>query len=329
MRPDPASRPSKLMSEAEAVRRFVSDGDTVYAGFTHVSFALTFEIIRQGINNLKVVGASNTLSGNFLALAGNCNRIETGYMGGALYDGPIGEMMRDGRIRYEDYSNLTITLRFMAGALGMPFIPSNSFLGTDYLTTGLSHEFDLRDDRIDKDGNTHPRLHVIDSPFDGKPIALLSAIQPDVALIHVQRADEQGNIQAWGPLADTKWAIAASKNIIATAEEIVPTSVIKTQPELTIAPAFRVNAVVHAPWAGHPGSLPGRHTRDRTFFELVGNPFASWENAESFIADWIMGPKSRAEYVNQYIDRFGEDMLEAQRVTHPIYPEQPAAQGWR
>jgi glutaconate CoA-transferase subunit A len=329
MRPDSGSRPSKLMSEAQAVSRFVSDGDTVYAGFTHVSFALTFEIIRQGLQNLKVVGASNTLSGNFLALAGNCNRIETGYMGGALYNGPVGEMMRDGRIRYEDYSNLTITLRFMAGALGMPFIPSNTFLGTDYLTTGLEHEFDLRDDRIDEDGNTHPRLHVIDSPFDGKPIALLSAIQPDVALIHVQRADEIGNIQAWGPLADTKWAVGASRHIIATAEEIVPTSVIKSQPELTIAPAFRVNAVIHVPWGSHPGPLSGRLMRDRTFFELVGNPFTSWENAESFIADWIMAPKSRAEYVAQYIDRFGEDMLEQQRVTQPLLPEQPAEQGWR
>ena len=329
MRPDSGGRPSKLMSEAEAVSRFVSDGDTVYAGFTHLSFALTFEIIRQGFKNLKAVGASNTLTSNFLALSGCCNRIETGYMGGALFNGPIGEMMRDGRIRYEDYSNLTITLRLMAGALGMPFIPSNSFLGTDYLTTGLEHEFDLRDDRIDEDGNTHPRLHVIDSPFDGKPIALLSAIQPDVALIHVQRADEEGNIQAWGPLADTKWGVAASKHIIATAEEIVPTSVIKSQPELTIAPSFRVNAVVHAPWAGHPGTLSGRLARDRTFFDLVGNPFTSWENAESFMADWVHGPKNRAEYVAQYIDQFGEDLLEAQRVTHPIYPEEPAAQGWR
>ncbi len=324
------SRRSKLMSEREAIARFVDDGDTVYCGFTMLPLGLTYEIIRQRKRRLKAVGASNVFSASLLALAGCVDRMESGYIHGALFDGPITEMMQDGRLRYEDYSNLTITLRFMAGALGMPFIPSNSFLGTDYLNPDVvEHARGLAGERTRADGTTAPKYVVMESPFkDGRKTVLLPPLRPDVALFHCQRADEYGNVQAWGPLADTKWALWASTNIIVSAEEIVPPSVVHTDPGRTIFPGFRVSAVVHNPWGAHPGTVPGHYARDRDFLSLLAQPFKDWESAERYLAEWVRAPEDRAAYVEQYRKRFGSDLLDGLRVRKPVVPEQPVRYGW-
>ncbi|MFW6174948.1 MAG: CoA-transferase, partial [Chloroflexota bacterium] len=142
-----ARKRSKLMTGQEAVARYVRDGDTVYTGFNLVSMELANEMIREGRRNLKAVGASVVDNVTLLTVAGCVDRIESGYLSGALNSPPFREMMADGRVRYEDYTNMTMTLRLMAGAMGMPFVAANSFMGTDYLTsdvmespTGLSEE---------------------------------------------------------------------------------------------------------------------------------------------------------------------------------------------
>ncbi|MDA1257918.1 MAG: hypothetical protein O3C10_08765, partial [Chloroflexi bacterium] len=171
--PDPISSwqsgRSKLMTAREAVERFVNDGDTLYSGFNIISFALTNEIIRQGKKGLKAVAGSVTPNVNLMAVAGSVNRIETGYLSGTLRSKPFQEMMRDGRIKWNDYTNMTITLRLMAGGLGMPFICANSFLGTDYLLPEtMNHSRSLSEDRRREDGTIAPPYAVIESPFDGK-----------------------------------------------------------------------------------------------------------------------------------------------------------------
>jgi glutaconate CoA-transferase subunit A len=322
--------PSKLMSEREAVRQFVGDGDTIYCGFTLLPLGLTFEIIRQKKRHLNAVGASNVLGAALLAVAGCVDRMETGYNSGALFAGPTADMMRDGRLKFEDYSNLTMTLRFMAAALGMPFIPSNSFLGTDYLDPALeSHSKGLSEDRRKPDGTVTPRLAVVDSPFDGKPTVLLPPCKPDVAIFHCQRADELGNVQAWGPLADSKWALWAADRVIVSAEEIVPTSVITSDAGNTILPGFRVDAVVKNPMGAHPGAVSGYYYKDSHFFALTGMPLTSWETAKRFIDEWVMGPTDRAAYMEHYLEVFGSKLLDEMMVKSPIVPEQPAKSGWR
>lgn len=326
-----ASRNSKLLSEEEAVERFVRDGDTIYSGFTMVPYGLVNQIIRQGRRRLKAVGASNVVGACLLAVAGCVDRMESGYVHGALYNGPMGELMREGRVRFEDYTNLTMTLRFMAGALGLPFIPSNSFLGTDYLQPEvMEHPRGLGDERLRADGESTPKYVVMDSPFQpGAKTVLLSPLKPDVAVFHCQRADVEGNVQAWGPLADAKWALWASERVIVSAEEIVPTSVTRSDPGRTVIPGFRVSAVVHNPWGGHPGPVFGLYDRDPHFFSLAGLPFSDWASAESYLEEWVHGPPSRAAYIAQYRERFGEDLLSSLRVRHPVVPARPSLYGWR
>ena len=323
--------PSKLTTEQDAVARFVEDGDTIYCGFSMSPFGLTHEVIRQGKRRLNAVGASNVVTAGLLAVAGCSDRMETGYVSGALGNGPVNEMMQDGRLRFEDYSNLIITLRFMAGALGMPFIPGNSFLGTDYLKPEvMNHRHSLAAERTRADGSIAPSYVVMDSPFvEGGKTVLYPALKPDVALFHCQRADEFGNAQAWGPLADSKWALWASRKVIISAEEIVPPSVIRSDPGRTVIPGFRVSAVVHNPWSAHPGPMCGMYARDRTFGSLVRQPFRSWEGAREYLDEWVYGPEDRAAYVRHYRERFGDELLESLRVQDPIVPEQPAAGGWR
>lgn len=322
---------SKLTTERDAIARFVEDGDTIYCGFSMGPMGLAHEVIRQKKRRLNAVGASNVVTAGLLAVAGCSDRMETGYVSGALGNGPVNEMMQDGRLRFEDYSNLVIALRFMAGALGMPFIPGNSFLGTDYLKPEvMNHSHSLTAERTRADGTVAPSYVVMDSPFvDGGKTVLFPALKPDVALFHCQRADEFGNTQAWGPLADSKWALWASRKVIISAEEIVAPSVIRSDPGRTVIPGFRVSAVVHNPWGVHPGPMYGMYARDRTFSSLVRQPFRSWEGAREYLDEWVYGVEDRVGYVRHYAERFGDQLLETLRLKDLIVPEQPAVGGWR
>ncbi|MBT4514402.1 MAG: CoA transferase subunit A, partial [Chloroflexi bacterium] len=144
-----------------------------------------------------------------------------------------------------------------------------------------------------------------------------------------QRADEEGNVQVWGPMADTKWGLWSSKNVLVTAEEIVPRSVIATEPHFTIAPGFKVSAVIHEPWGSHPGGLNGHYRADRAWYELTGAGMTSWEGAREYLNEWIYGTEDHADYISKYKERFGEDLLESLRVKDIMTPEQPARYGWR
>jgi glutaconate CoA-transferase subunit A len=321
---------SKLMTAHEAVERFVNDGDTIYSGFNIISFALTNEIIRQGIKGLKAVAGSVTPNVTMMSIDGNVNRIETGYLSGTLRSKPFQEMMRDGRVKWNDYTNMTITLRLMAGGLGMPFICANSFLGTDYLLEEtMNHSRSLEEDRKREDGSIAPPYAVIDSPFDGRKALLYPALKPDVAIVHCQRADEEGNVQVWGPQADTKWGLWSSKNVLVTAEEIVPRSVISTEPHFTIVPGFKVSAVIHEPWGSHPSGLNGYYRADREWAGLTGAGMTTWNGAREYLDEWVYGTKDHADYIAKYKDRFGEDLLDNLRVKDTMVPEQPARYGWR
>lgn len=318
------------MTAREAVQRFVSDGDTIYSGFNILSLSLTNEIIRQGKKHLKAVAGSVTPNVTMMSIAGSVDRIETGYLSGTLRSKPFQEMMRDGRIKWNDYTNMTITLRLMAGGMGMPFICANSFLGTDYLKPEImNHSRSLAEDRRREDGSISPPYAVIESPFDGKKALLYPALKPDVAIVHCQRADEEGNIQIWGPQADTKWGLWASRNVLVTAEEIVPRSVISTEPHFTVVPGFKVSAVIHEPWGAHPSGLNGHYRADRSWTELTGYGMTDWDSARQYLDEWVYGTEDHAAYIVQYRERFGDDLLEALRVKDKMVPEQPAQYGWR
>jgi glutaconate CoA-transferase subunit A len=298
----------KLMTAAEAVSRFVKDGDTVYAGYTSVSMGLTYELIRQGKRGLEVVGGSVGLPGTFLTLAGCVDRVRTGYIGGALRPGPVTEMMESGELRYEDYSNQAIALMLMAGALGIPFIPTRSFLGSDY----LAPEY-----------RSHPGGHLgenkwaeMESPFDGQKVVLLPALKPDVVILPAQRADEFGNVQAWGHQGDARWGYWAGKHVIVSVEEIVEPGVIRNDPGRTIVPGFKVAAVVHMPFGAHPSAMAGYYDSDYSFnVRALGGAMRDKDRFQRFLDEWVLGCSDHDAYLAHYREVFGADALDGIRAT--------------
>lgn len=302
------------MTESDAIGRFVKDGDTVYAGYTSIAFGLCHEIIRQGRRKLELVGGSIGLQATQMILAGCVDRVRAGYIGGALRPGPVQEMMDSGELRFEDYSNQAIALMLMAGALGIPFIPTRSFLGTDYL-----------DERV----RDHPggflgdkKWQVMESPFEGEKVVLLPAIRPDVTVLHAQRADRFGNVQLWGHSGDARWGYWAAKHTIVSVDEIVEPEVVRADPGRTVVPGFKVAAVVHMPWGAHPTPVAGVHDTDYGFQAQVFGPAGrSREGYAAFAAEWIDGVADRADYITHLLERFGADSLEPLRATAGSSPQ--------
>ena len=299
---------TKLMSAHEAVERFVHDGDSVYVGYTSVAFGLAFEIIRQQKRNLELLGGSAGIQATLMMLAGCADRVSSGYIGGALRPGLTTEMMDDGRLRFEDYSNQAIALMLMAGALGIPFIPTRSFLGTDYLKPEYAvHPGGYLGDK---------KWAEMESPFDGQKVVLLPALRPDVTIFPAQRADAEGNVQAWGHQGDAKWALWAAKNVIVSAEEIVSGETIRNDPGRTIVPGFRVAAVVHMPHGAHPSAITGYYDTDYAFqAKTFGGVTRDRARFESFKAEWIDGCPDRDAYLAHYREVFGADALDRIRAT--------------
>ncbi len=312
---------SKLMSVHDAVERFVGDGDVIYAGYTSVAYGLCYEIIRQRKRRLDIVGASVGGQATLFFLAGCADRTRTGYIGGALRPGAVTRAMAEGRLRYEDYSNQAIALMLMAGALGIPFIPTRSFLGTDY----------LRPEYQDHPGGFlgQQKWAQMDSPFDGQPVVLLPALRPDVAVLHAQRADEEGNIQMWGHLGDARWAFWAARKVIVSVEEVVPASVIRSDPSRTVVPGFRVSAVVHLPFGAHPTSIAGYYDYDYGFSaSVMRNAGRSQEDYEAFAAEWIDGVADHAAYIEHYREVFGQDALDGLAASSGTTPQDGVRYGY-
>ena len=191
--------------------------------------------------------------------------------------------MEDGiprRIEVRDHSNFTIAQALMAGALGAPYIPTKTLLGSDI-------------PRANGTFVTAP------SPFDGAPLLLIPAITPDVTVIAVQRADADGNAQLIGPWGVSQEAALAAKAVIVLTEEIVARNVIVADPNRTIVPAMKVVAVVEEPGACHPSPLQGRYGRDHQFFHDYHRATRTLDGFDAWIAEWVTGVRDRREYLNK------------------------------
>ena len=237
---------NKVMTAAEAVERFVAEGATVGIGgqtMGRCSMALVHEIVRQGIKDLVLVGCSMSISMDIMVGAGLVKRTECGT--GNLER--LGTTFRwraaieEGRLEVEDYSHLAMASRFLAGSLGLPFMPSKSLLGTDILN---KKSFDDR-----------KPFALVDNPWnEGEPVVLLPALTPDVSIIHAQKADWMGNVIIEGFTTHEPEMIKASRSVIVSCEELVDPDVIRSDPDRTTIPYIFVDAVVVQPWGAYPTS---------------------------------------------------------------------------
>lgn len=271
----------KLLPLSQAIAQNVNDGDLVYAaGFTHlIPFAAAHEIIRQGKKHLTLARATPDIIYEQMVAAGCADKLIFSYSGnpgvGSLR--VVRAEMEAKRLAYEEYSHFAMITRLTAGAAGLPFLPMKS-VGTDDLA------------------RANPQYRSITCPYTGERLNTVPALNPDVAIIHVQRADAHGNAHIWGILGEQKEAAFASKRVILTAEEIVDESVIRSDPNRTLIPAMVVSAVCHVPYAAHPSYTQGYYDRDNPFYLEWDKISASAESTQSWLNEWVYGVKDRAEY---------------------------------
>lgn len=160
-----------------------------------------------------------------------------------------------------------------------------------------------------------------ESPFDEEKVVLLPALNPDVAMMHAQRADAEGNVQAWGAFGDSKWALWAGKKVIVSVEEIVPTEVIRSDPNRTIVPSFRVSAVVHEPFGAHPGAMTGYYDLDFSFSRTEqADKYRDRAACYRFLDEWVYGVQSRGEYIEHYVQKLGQGALQNIMAKPPVRP---------
>jgi len=275
---------------AEAIGRFVADGDTVVVeGFTHlISFAAGHEIIRQRKRDLALIGPISDILFDQLIGAGCVARVIAAWVGNV--SAGLGHAYRRAAeqglprpIEIREHSNFSIALALHAAALGAPFIPAHTLLGSDIL-------------------QDNPDLRVAPSPLDGRPLLLVPALTPDVTILHVQRADAEGNAHAWGNLGVCQEAALAARAVIVVAEEIVAAEVIRSDPNRVLVPGLKVAAVVHAPGGAHPSPVQGYYNRDHAFFHEYHAATRTPEGMERWLDEWVYRLPDRAAYLAQLGD---------------------------
>ncbi|WP_319405168.1 CoA-transferase [uncultured Desulfosarcina sp.] len=261
---------NKLMSLSEAVSRFVPDGAHIsIGGFTinRNPMAAVYEVIRQRKRGLHLYAHSNGQGVDELIGAGCVDRLEIAYAGSGRFASTcirFRKSVESGQLLVEDYTNYQMTLRFMAGAMGVPFLPTRSSLGSDIVNRwGFSETARQADPRVPS-----RKLAVMDNPFDGwcdtDRVVLVPAINPDITLIHVQAADRQGTARINGlPFADVEQAKAA-RHLIVTCETLVDDDLLRGAPERNQIPFFCVDAVVHVPMGAWPTACYRHYDYDPT-----------------------------------------------------------------
>jgi acyl CoA:acetate/3-ketoacid CoA transferase alpha subunit len=233
---------NKVMDEHEAVKKFVHDGDYLsydLSSMVRGPMSLEREIVRQRKKNLWIAAKFTLLDTTILVAGGCVSKIDVGFagLGRTLFDA-----IEQGKVKVIDWSNGTLALRHLAGAMGIPFMPTRALLGTDTFK--------------------HSGAKVVKDPFTGKRVCVVPAVNPDVAIIHVNQCDMYGNARIFGPSITPLETAMASKNVIISTEELISTEEIKKHPGRTTIPYYLVSAVVVAPFGAHPGTVPGLYAYD-------------------------------------------------------------------
>ncbi|PYO40565.1 MAG: 3-oxoadipate--succinyl-CoA transferase subunit A [Gemmatimonadetes bacterium] len=276
---------SKVLSMREAVSRFVRDGDTVVIeGFTHlICFAAGHEIIRQGRRNLTLARLTPDLIYDQLIAAGCARKLVFSWAGnpgvGSLHAFRRAvERKEASALEIEEYSHFGMVARFSAGAARLPFWPLRNYSGTDL-------------------PRANPRIKAVLCPYTGETLAAVPALNPDVAIVHAQRADAAGNTQMWGLVGVQKEAAFASARVIVVVEELVDEAVIRSDPNRTVIPGMIVSAVVVEPWGAHPSYAQGYYDRDNDFYVAWEAISRDTAKVGRYLDEFVYGVPDRAAYL--------------------------------
>ena len=276
----------KLASMREAIAELVPDGASVALGLQleqMIPFAAAHEIIRQKKRGLTLIGPISDILFDQMIGAGCVEKIIAAWVGNVMMGSAYNfrrAVEQDG-MKVFNMTNFTIALALQAGAMGVPFLPTRTALGSD-VTKG-NHFF-----------------YQIFSPFEPKAsLWAVRALIPDVTIVHVQRADCEGNAHCWGNFGVMIEAVRAAKRVIVVAEETVEPEVIASDPNRTVIPGFLVNAVVECRYGAHPSPVQGCYKRDDAFFRQYHEQTKTKEDSDAWLGRWVYGVPDRREYMNQ------------------------------
>lgn len=294
----------KLMTLEQAVKRFMTDGCQVAIGGFTVNrnpTAVTYEIIRQGIKDLHIVCHSHGQALDLLIGAGCVKRVEIAYGANGRFASTcvrFRKAVEKADIEVEDYSNNQMSLRFLAGSLGIPFIPSRSGFGTDIVNKeGFGYEARTQRKVARK------KIVLAENPFDEgeEKVVLLPALNPDVALVHAQYVGEDGTVRIKGlTFADVEQAKSAD-TVIVTCEEIVPKHFIRLDPDQNSLPSFLVDAIVKVPYGAHPTACRLFYDYDAKHLNMYKAIAKDDEAFMEYLSEWVFGVKDH----NGYLDKIG------------------------
>jgi len=296
----------KLTTMHDAIATYVHDGDTVaIEGFTAcIGFAAAHEIIRQGRRDLVLCRMTPDLIYDQMVAAGCARKLVFSYLGNPGV-GPLHAIRRavekgiPAPLELEEYSHFGMVARYIAGAYRLPFFPLRSYVGSDL-------------------PKVNPRIRFVESPYGDGPIAVVPPLNPDVAIIHAQRADVNGNTQLWGLLGAQKEAAFAARHVIVVVEEIVDEEVIRSDPNRTLIPGLIVDAVVHEPYGAHPSYVQGYYDRDNDFYLRWDEISRDEAATRAWLEEWVYGVRDRAEYVEKMGRETWERLKPAQAWARPV-----------
>ena len=285
------------LAPVEAAMRLVGDGDHLAIGgtlYSRTPMALLFELLRQGRSDLTLSRPLTCYEAELFLVAGAARGIVTSWVGIGLRWGisrVVRELVEGGRATFEEWSHLALGLRYKAGAMGVPFLPTFSMLGSDLLRLVDTHE--------------------LACPFTGEKVLLVPALNPDVALVHVQRADRFGNAQIDGYTHMDADMAAAARTVIVSAEEVVAPERILDRPDATVIPHFLVDAVVEAPMGAFPHECYGRYEADFAHFDEY--TAAIGQEGVGAVSEYLERHVRRQPNFAGFLAGFGAARLEAQR----------------
>jgi len=285
----------KVLSLQEAIARFVHEGMSLVMGTALealIPFSAGHEIIRQGRRHLTLIGPISDLLFDQLIGAGCIRKVAAAWIGNVMMGSGYNfrravETGVPHPLEVEDHSNFTIALALHAAALGVPYLPTKTALGSDLSVN-------------------HPGMKQIHCPFTEEKLLAVRAVQPDVAIVQVQRCDPYGNAHLWGNIGITVDAVRASKSVILVTEEIVSPEVIRSDPNRTLIPGFLVSAVVEEPWGAHPSPVQGYYNRDHRFYQDYHEETKTLEGFQKWLDRWVYGVETR----EAYLQRLGRDRLQ-------------------
>lgn len=293
--------PDKLMTLREAIATYVEDGMTVaLEGFSHlIPFAAAHEIIRQGRRDLALCRMTPDIISDQLIAADCVSKLVASFFAsgsaGSLYEIRRRIESHDPvALEVEEYSHYGMVCRYQAGAAGLPFFPLRSYAGSDL-------------PRI------NPNIRLVEDPFSGGSVYVVPPLNPDVTIIHAQRADRSGNVQIWGIAGVQQEAVYAAKKAIVVVEEIVDDDVIRSDPSRTLVPSHAVDAVVLSPRGAHPSYAQGYYDRDCAFYRRWTAISKDPQQLRTWLKEWVLTTADHAEYLEKLGEEYWADLEVAPR----------------